>query len=109
MQLSIHGISNLGQEEGAMSDILQIVSLVLVLAITVLLLMLLKRSSRAGFEMLASRLDGFEKTQERIERATREEGAQSRDELNKAAREQRRELTETFETLGNSVAQRIIE
>ena len=92
-----------------MSDIFQIVSLVLLLAITVLLLMLLKRSSRARFEMLASRLDGFEKTQERVERATREEAAQSRDELNKAAREQRQELTETFKTLGDSVAQRIIE
>ena len=92
-----------------MSDIFQIVSLVLLLAMTVLLLMLLKRSSRAGFEMLASRLGGFEKTQERIERATREEGAQSRDELNKAAREQRQELTETFKTLGDAVAQRITE
>ena len=92
-----------------MSDIFQIVSLVLLLAITVLLLMLLKRLSRAGFEMLASRLDGFEKTQERMERGTREEGAQSRDELNKAAREQRQELTEIFKTLGDSLAQRIIE
>jgi hypothetical protein len=67
-----------------MSDIFQIVFLVLLLAITVLLLMLLKRSSRAGFEMLASRLDSFEKTQERIERAVREEGGQSRDELTKS-------------------------
>ena len=37
------------------------------------------------------------------ERAVREEVAQSRDELGKAAREQRQELTEAFKTFGDSV------
>jgi DNA recombination protein RmuC len=71
--------------------------------------MLLKKASQTNTVVLASRLDSFEKTQERIERAVREEVAQSRDELGKAAREQRQELTEAFKTFGDSVVQRMMD
>jgi DNA recombination protein RmuC len=86
---------------------LLILNLALLAAAVIVLLILLKRSSQADAPMLASRLDAFEKAQERIERAVREEVAQSRDELGKAAREQRQELTEAFKTFGDSVVQRM--
>ena len=88
-----------------MTDILLIVAVVLLLAAVGLLLMLLRKPSQV--DALASRLDAFEKAQERTERAVREEVAQSRDELGKAAREQRQELTEAFKILGDSVVQRM--
>jgi len=91
------------------TDFLLIGGLVLLLAAVVLLLMLLRKSSQTNAAVLASRLDSFEKTQERIERAVREEVAQSRDELSKAAREQRQELTEAFKTFGDSVVQRMMD
>jgi DNA recombination protein RmuC len=92
-----------------MSEILSIASLLMLAGTVILLLMLLKRASRPGFEVLAARMDAFERTQERVERTAREEGAKSRDEINNAAREQRLELTETFNAFGDSVTQRIIE
>jgi len=58
---------------------------------------------------LAARLDTFEKAQERTERAVREEVAQNREELGKAAREQRQELTEAFKSFGDSVVQRMMD
>ena len=92
-----------------MTDILLIVIVVLLVATVALLLMLLKKASQADTSVLASRLDAFEKAQERTERAVREEGAQSRDEQGKAAREQRQELTEAFKTFGDSVVQRMMD
>src|ERR1017187_10562067 len=83
-----------------------IVTIVLLVVVVVLLLALLMKTSKIGSPVLDSRLDAFEKAQERTERAVREEVAQSRDELGKAAREQRQELTETFEVFGDSAAQR---
>ena len=90
-----------------MTDILLIIAVVLLIAAVVLLLMLLRRSSQV--DVLPSRLDAFEKAQERTERAVREEVAQSRDELGKAAREQRQELTEAFKIFGESVVQRMMD
>jgi DNA recombination protein RmuC len=87
------------------TDILVIMAVVLLIAAVVLLLMLLRRASQV--DLLASRLDAFEKAQERTERAVREEVAQSRDELGKATREQRQELTEAFKIFGESVVQRM--
>jgi DNA recombination protein RmuC len=87
------------------TDILLILAVVLLIAAVVLLLVLLRKASRV--DVLASRLDAFEKAQERTERAVREEVAQSRDELGKAAREQRQELTEAFKIFGDSVVQRM--
>lgn len=92
-----------------MTDILLIVIVILLVATVALLLMLLKKASQADTSVLASRLDAFEKAQERTERAVREEGAQSRDEQGKAAREQRQELTEAFKTFGDSVVQRMMD
>jgi DNA recombination protein RmuC len=89
------------------TDILLIVAVVLLIAAAVLLLMLLRKAS--GVDVLSSRLDAFEKAQERTERAVREEVAQSRDELGKAAREQRQELTEAFKIFGESVVQRMMD
>jgi DNA recombination protein RmuC len=89
------------------TDILLFIAVVLLIIAAVLLLMLLRKPSQA--DVLASRLDAFEKAQERTERAVREEVALSRDELGKAAREQRQELTEAFKTFGDSVVQRMMD
>ena len=90
-----------------MTDILLILAVVLLIAAVVLLFMLFRKASQV--DGLASRLDAFEKAQERTERAVREEVAQSRDELGKAAREQRQELTEAFKIFGESVVQRMMD
>lgn len=92
-----------------MANVLLIVTIVLLIVAVALLLILLKKASRADASVLAPRLDAFEKAQERTERAVREEMAQSRDELNKADREQRQELNEAFKTFGDSVAQRMMD
>lgn len=92
-----------------MTDILLIATVILLVATVALLLMLLKKASQADTSALASRLDAFEKAQERTERAVREEVAQSRDEQGKAAREQRQELTEAFKIFGDSVVQRMMD
>jgi len=89
------------------TDILLFVALALLVTVAIVLLMLLRKSSQADTSVLSPRLDAFEKAQERTERAVREEVAQSRDELGKAAREQRQELTEAFKTFGDSVVQRM--
>lgn len=86
-----------------MTDILLIVTVVLLVATVALLLMLLRKVSQADTATLVSRLDAFEKAQERTERAVREEVAQSRDEQGKAAKDQRQELTEAFKIFGDSV------
>jgi DNA recombination protein RmuC len=87
------------------TDILMILAFALLIAAVVLLLLLLRKASQV--DVLPSRLDAFQKAQERTERAVREEVAQSRDELGKAAREQRQELTEAFKIFGESVVQRM--
>jgi DNA recombination protein RmuC len=83
------------------------VALALLVTVVIVLLMLLRKSSQADPAVLTPRLDAFDKAQERTERAVREEVAQSRDELGKAAREQRQELTEAFKTFGDSVIHRM--
>lgn len=93
----------------SLTDILMILAILLLLVVVALLLMLLKKASKAAELEIASRFDVFEKTQERTERAVREEISQSRDELSKSAREQRQELTETFKTFGDSVIQRMMD
>lgn len=90
-----------------MTDILLIMAVVLLIAAVVLLLMLLRKASQV--DVLPSRLDAFERAQERTERAVREEVTQSRDELGKAAREQRQELTEALKIFGESVVQRMMD
>lgn len=85
------------------------VTLVLLVVVVVLLLLLLVKTSKAGNPMLDSRLDAFEKAQERTERAVREDVAKSREELGKAAREQRQELTEAFKVLSDTSGRRMME
>jgi len=92
-----------------MTDILPIVIFVLLVVVVALQLILLRKASQANVPMVASRLDAFEKAQERTERAVREEVAQSRDELGKEAREQRQELTEAFKTFGDSVVHQMMD
>jgi DNA recombination protein RmuC len=86
-----------------------LVTLVLLVVVAALLLLLFVKTSKAGNPMLDSRLDAFEKAQERTERAVREEVAQSREELAKAAREQRQELTEAFKVFGDTSGKRMME
>jgi len=93
----------------SVTDILLIVTVILLVATVAILLMLLKKVSQADTATLASRLDAFEKAQERTERAVREEVAQSRDEQGKAAKDQRQELTEAFKIFGDSVVQRMMD
>jgi len=84
-----------------------IVTLALLVTIVIFLILLLRKSSQANVSVLFPRLDALEKAVEKTERAVREEVAQSREELGKAAREQRQELTEAFKTFGDSVTQRM--
>jgi DNA recombination protein RmuC len=86
-----------------------VATLVLLIAAIALLLMLLRKASQFDPSTFVSHLSAFEKAQERTERAVREEVALSRDEMGKAARDQRQELTEAFKTFGDSVVQRMIE
>jgi DNA recombination protein RmuC len=90
-----------------MTDILPLVGIVLLFTVLVLLIVLLRRSSQSAVSVLSSRLDAFEKAQERTEQTVREEVAQNRNELGKTAREQRQELSEAFKTFGDSVVQRM--
>jgi DNA recombination protein RmuC len=92
-----------------MPNFLLIVTVIILLVNAALLLVLIRKTSQASAGVLASRLDAFEKELERIERAVREEVGRNREELSKAAREQRLELTEAFKTLGDSVVQRMMD
>jgi DNA recombination protein RmuC len=92
-----------------MTEILLIATVILLVVTVALLLMLLRKTSQADASVLAPRLDAFEKSQERTERAVREEVALSRNELGKAAREQRQELIETLKNFGNAVVQRMMD
>lgn len=93
--------------ESFVTEILLYIIIALLLALAVMLIILLKRSSRFDFTTLILRLDSFEKAQERTERAVKEEVAQNRAELGNALKEQRLELSAAFKSFGNSVIQRI--
>ncbi|MDO8646698.1 MAG: hypothetical protein Q7R42_09015, partial [Candidatus Planktophila sp.] len=84
-------------------------TIILLFTVVAILLMLLKKSSQTDASVLTSRLDVFEKTQERTERAVREEVAQSRNEMSKAAREQRQELIDALKTFGDSVIKQMMD
>ena len=85
-----------------MTEILLIFALVLLAILMVLMAILLRRASQGDGSVLTSRLDVFEKVLERTEGAIRDESGRSREELGKAAREQRQELADAFKTLGDS-------
>ena len=84
-----------------MTEILLIFALVLLAILMVLMVILLRRASQGDGSVLTSRLDVFEKVLERTEGAIRDESGRSREELGKAAREQRQELADAFKTLGD--------
>lgn len=77
-------------------DIMGIVTLLLLLVVAAILLLILRKVSQNDVSALHSRLDSLEKAQERMERSVREETARSREELSKAAREQRQEVVLTL-------------
>jgi DNA recombination protein RmuC len=89
-------------------EILIYAPIVLLVVVLIFLILILKKVARQfDASTLTVRLDVFEKGQERVESMIREEMAKSREELNRAAREQRQELTGAFATFGDSVIQRI--
>src|ERR1019366_1130232 len=90
-----------------MTTAVAFIILALVVIALVLLALLFQRVSRYSPAALESRLESFEKAQERTERVVKEEIAMSRGELGKAASEQRQELSSAFKTFGDSVGQRI--
>ena len=83
------------------------VILVLVVVALVLLTVLYRKVSRYSTVGLESRLESFERAQERTERVVKEEIALSRSESSKSAGDQRQELSGAFKTFGDSVGQRI--
>lgn len=91
-----------------MTDLL-IVAVVMMLVVVTALLILLFRRITQGNAVIVSRMELFENAQERMERAVREEVARNRDELSRAAREQRQELAETFKIFSDAVMQRILD
>jgi len=91
------------------NNILVSILLTLLVSIVILLFIILKKLYQTNYSSIISRLDTFEKAQERIELAVRGEVAQSRDEIGKTAREQRQELTEAFKALGDSIAKRMMD
>ncbi|NLD38539.1 MAG: DNA recombination protein RmuC [Desulfatiglans sp.] len=90
-----------------MTEILLYIIIALIVAACIMLIILLKRSYRFDTTTITSRLDSFEKAQERTERAVKEEVAQNRVELGNASKEQRLELSAAFKSFGNSVIQRM--
>jgi DNA recombination protein RmuC len=74
------------------TNILLFVIIALLAIVAVLLLVVLRNLFKTDASGVASRLDAFERAQERTEHALREELALSRNETGKAAREQRQEL-----------------
>jgi len=77
--------------------------LILLVVQLIILLFVLKKLSLNDLFIIASRIDSFEKVQERTERTVKEEAVLNRDESNRAAREQRQELAGAFKTFGDSV------
>jgi DNA recombination protein RmuC len=73
----------------------------------VILLMLLSKISKTDTAGLLARLDVIKNAEERTEKAVREEAARSREELGKAAKEQRQELADSFKSFGDTVVNRM--
>jgi len=91
------------------TNILLFMFFVLLSGAVALLIVILRKLYQTDSSLIASRLNAFEKAQERTEHAVREEVAQSRDEMGKTAREQRQELAEAFKAFGDSVVQRMMD
>lgn len=92
-----------------MINILSFVILVLLVGVVAVLLVILRKLYQTDPSLITSRLNAFERAQERTEHAVREEVAQSRGEMGKTAREQRQELAEAFKAFGDSVVHRMMD
>ena len=79
----------------------------LLFIIFIVLLFILRQLSQLG-PAISPRLDAIEKAQERIEQSVRSEMAQNREESGRAAREQRKELNEAFNTFSEAAQQRMM-
>lgn len=90
-----------------MTNLLLSVAILLSVASLALLLVVLKRASQSNVLPLVSRLDALERAEERTEHSVREEVVLSREELSRATREQRQELTEAFKIFSGSVVERM--
>ncbi len=90
-----------------MSDIILIAVLALIVSVLATVLAVFRRLSTTDSSALASRLDDFEKAQERTRQTVREEAAQGRDDVAKAAKEQRQEVTAAVKFLGDAVMERM--
>ena len=86
-----------------MATAVAFIILALVIIALVLLVLLYQKMSRNSSASLESRLESFEKAQERTERVVREEISLNRAELGKAATDQRQELSNAFKTFGDSI------
>ena len=92
-----------------MTDVLLSVCVVLLLVSVTALLAVLRRVARPDLSELSARFERLEKAQIHTEQAVRQEIAQNREEGGKAASEQRRELTESLQGFGDSLARRVME
>lgn len=79
----------------------------MLISVVVLLLVILRKVFQTDSSLIVTRLDAFEKTQERTETAVKEEAAQSRDEMGKAAREQRQELASQLASFAKASGERL--
>ena len=90
-----------------MTDILLFVIAGLLVIAVVILLMVLSKISKTDTAGLNARLDVIKNAEERTEKAVRDEAARSREELGKAAKEQRQELSDSFKSFGDTVVTRM--
>jgi len=79
----------------------------LLFIIFIVLLLLLRKSSQV-LPAIFPRLDAIEKSQDRIEQSVRMEMAQNREESARAAKDQRQELSEAFNTFSEAAQQRML-
>ncbi|MEI7999038.1 MAG: DNA recombination protein RmuC, partial [Candidatus Omnitrophota bacterium] len=92
-----------------MINILSFLSVALLGVVIVLLIMIKSKLSNTDVSGLISKLDVFEKTIGRFESVLRDEIGRIREEMNKAARDQRVEQSEAFRTFGDSVIKQMID
>lgn len=90
-----------------MSTAVAFIILALVVIALILLVRLYQKVSRNTSPALESRLESLDQALQRTERVVKEEIAQNRGELGKAASDQRLELSEAFKTFGETISQRI--
>ena len=90
-----------------MLETLLLVALVLLVAAIAIGLAVLRKVSASDAGSIAPRLEAFEKSQERTERAIRDEAARGREEMARSASQQRQELVDSFAALGASVVSRL--